>query len=78
MERARTRAEVQRRGPCSRPIAHRDIEESSELSTPPGSQPEQEPHREEPETRDSRTAGPHSRQQNGNETGRDIQRESGP
>jgi hypothetical protein len=52
MERPRTRAQVQRRGPAS---AHMNTRESSELSTPPREEPEPETHQEEMDTGDNAT-----------------------
>jgi hypothetical protein len=76
MERPRTPAQVQWRGPSS---PHRDTRESSELSTPPRDEPEPEPHREEMDTGDSPTGELHgSRQQSGSETGREIRMRSVP
>jgi hypothetical protein len=76
MERPRTRAQVQRRGPSS---PHRDTRESTQLSTPPRDKPEHQPHQEEMDTGDS-PAGElnESRQQSGSETVREIRMRSLP
>jgi hypothetical protein len=74
MERPRTRAQVQRRGPSS---PHMDTRESRELSTPPREETEPEPHREEMDTGDSPTGElQDSRQQSGSETGREMRMSS--
>jgi hypothetical protein len=76
MERPRTRAQVQRRGPSS---PQRDTRESSALSTPPRDEPEPEPHREKMDTDDSPTGELHeSQQQSGSETGRQIRMRNVP
>jgi hypothetical protein len=74
IERPRTRAQVQRRGPAS---PHMNTRESSELSTPPREEPEPEPNQAQMDTGDSPTGElQDSRQQSESETGAEVRMRS--